>query len=61
MGGIARQVCAAEHPTRRADIRQIYYWDSYWILIGLLESELNAYATDLISNFMDFIQVSPTQ
>jgi len=38
--------------------REIYYWDSYWVLQGLLKSELYDYATDLIRNFMDFIRVS---
>jgi neutral trehalase len=37
--------------------REIYYWDSYWVLQGLLKSELYDYATDLIRNFMDFIRV----
>ena len=41
--------------------REIYYWDSYWVLQGLLKSELYDYATDLIRNFMDFIRVSPPQ
>lgn len=35
--------------------REIYYWDSYWILNGLLKSQLYEYATDLVTNFMDFI------
>ena len=39
---------------------QIYYWDSYWILQGLLKSELYLYAYDLITNFMDLIEVSHT-
>lgn len=38
--------------------REIYYWDSYWVLQGLLKSELYGYATSLIMNFMDFIEVS---
>jgi alpha,alpha-trehalase len=38
--------------------REIYYWDSYWVLQGLLKSELYDYATALIMNFMDFIRVS---
>lgn len=37
--------------------REIYYWDSYWILEGLLASELNTYAWNLLQNFMDLIEV----
>jgi alpha,alpha-trehalase len=37
--------------------REIYYWDSYWVLQGLLKSELYDYATALVMNFMDFIRV----
>ncbi|GMK53734.1 hypothetical protein CspeluHIS016_0103200 [Cutaneotrichosporon spelunceum] len=35
--------------------REIYYWDSYWILQGLLASELNNYAWNLLQNFMDLL------
>ncbi|WVR09451.1 hypothetical protein IAU60_006518 [Kwoniella sp. DSM 27419] len=35
--------------------REIYYWDSRWILEGLLQSELYDYAWDLLQNMMDFI------
>lgn len=38
--------------------REIYYWDSYWVLQGLLKSELYDYATSLIMNFMDFLEAS---
>lgn len=38
--------------------REIYYWDSYWILQGLLASELNNYAWNLLQNFMDLVEVS---
>jgi hypothetical protein len=38
--------------------REIYYWDSRWILEGLLQSELYVYAWDLLQNFMDLIDVS---
>jgi neutral trehalase len=38
--------------------REIYYWDSYWVLQGLLKSELYDYANALVTNFMDFIRVS---
>ena len=37
--------------------REVYYWDSFWILQGLLKSQLNDYAVDLLENFMDLIQV----
>ncbi|OCF32704.1 alpha,alpha-trehalase [Kwoniella heveanensis BCC8398] len=35
--------------------REIYYWDSRWIIEGLLKSELYDYAWDLLQNMMDFI------
>lgn len=37
--------------------REIYYWDSFWILEGLLSSELNGYAWNLLQNFMDLIDL----
>jgi alpha,alpha-trehalase len=37
--------------------REIYYWDTFWIVEGLLKSELYDYAWDVLQNFMDFIQV----
>ena len=37
--------------------REIYYWDSFWILEGLLRSELNSYAHDLLANFMDMVEL----
>jgi alpha,alpha-trehalase len=37
--------------------REIYYWDSLWIMEGLLRSELESYARDLILNFMDLIDL----
>ncbi|GJE92605.1 glycoside hydrolase family 37 protein [Phanerochaete sordida] len=33
--------------------REQYYWDSYWIVRGLLKSELFAVANDTLQNFMD--------
>ncbi|KAG2009792.1 trehalase [Coprinopsis cinerea AmutBmut pab1-1] len=33
--------------------REQYYWDSFWILEGLLESELNDIANATLQNFMD--------
>ncbi|BEJ14028.1 hypothetical protein CspHIS471_0312020 [Cutaneotrichosporon sp. HIS471] len=35
--------------------REVYYWDSYWILQGLLASELDNYAWNLLQNFMDLV------
>ncbi|OCF57627.1 alpha,alpha-trehalase [Kwoniella mangroviensis CBS 10435] len=37
--------------------REIYYWDSRWIIEGLLKSELFDYAWNLLQNMMDFIDV----
>ncbi|KGB76251.2 alpha,alpha-trehalase [Cryptococcus deuterogattii R265] len=37
--------------------REIYYWDSFWVLEGLLKSELYDYAWDLLQNFMDLIDI----
>lgn len=37
--------------------REIYYWDSFWIMEGLLSSELYTYAWNLLQNFMDMIDV----
>jgi neutral trehalase len=34
---------------------EVYYWDSFWIMEGLLKSELYNYANDLLNNFMDLI------
>ncbi|KAF5360563.1 hypothetical protein D9756_004935 [Leucocoprinus leucothites] len=33
--------------------REQYYWDSYWIVEGLLESELYSIVNDTLQNFMD--------
>jgi len=33
--------------------REQYYWDSFWILEGLLLSELHGIANDTLQNFMD--------
>ncbi|KAJ9091630.1 hypothetical protein QFC20_007593, partial [Naganishia adeliensis] len=35
--------------------REVYYWDSFWIMEGLLKSELYGYANNLLANFMDLI------
>ena len=33
--------------------REQYYWDSFWIVEGLIESELFDIANDTLQNFMD--------
>ncbi|KAF5315219.1 hypothetical protein D9619_007257 [Psilocybe cf. subviscida] len=33
--------------------REIYYWDSFWIVEGLIESELFTVVNDTLQNFMD--------
>jgi alpha,alpha-trehalase len=33
--------------------REQYYWDSFWILEGLIQSELFDIAKDTLENFMD--------
>ncbi|KAJ7683028.1 Six-hairpin glycosidase-like protein [Mycena rosella] len=35
--------------------REQYYWDSFWVIEGLLESELFSIANDTLQNFMDEI------
>ena len=35
---------------------RIDYWDSYWIVLGLLESELFSTANDTLQNFMDELE-----
>ena len=32
------------------------YWDSYWIVRGLLKSELFSVANDTLQNFMDELE-----
>ena len=32
------------------------YWDSYWIVRGLLKSELFSIANDTLQNFMDELE-----
>ncbi|KAI8986137.1 glycoside hydrolase [Trametes punicea] len=36
--------------------REQYYWDSYWIVQGLIQSELYDIANDTLQNFMDEIE-----
>ena len=36
--------------------REIYYWDSYFVMIGLLASELHSVAKSTLLNFMDQIE-----
>ncbi|XP_052753073.1 trehalase-like isoform X1 [Galleria mellonella] len=35
--------------------REFYYWDSYWIIKGLLLSEMRATARGMVSNFLDIV------
>jgi alpha,alpha-trehalase len=37
--------------------REVYYWDSFWIVEGLLHSGLAEYAKDILTNFMDQLDV----
>lgn len=39
--------------------REVYYWDTYFIILGLLDSGLSEYARDSLMNFMDQIEVRP--
>jgi alpha,alpha-trehalase len=36
--------------------RESYYWDSYWIIKGLLYSGMTATANGIVDNFVDFIE-----
>ncbi|KAJ7205259.1 trehalase [Mycena pura] len=36
--------------------REQYYWDSFWIVEGLLESQLFSIANDTLQNFMDELE-----
>ncbi|KAH9932786.1 glycoside hydrolase family 37 protein [Epithele typhae] len=36
--------------------REQYYWDSYWIVLGLIESELFSTVNDTLQNFMDELE-----
>ncbi|KAJ7660450.1 Six-hairpin glycosidase-like protein [Mycena rosella] len=40
----------------RGRFREQYYWDSFWIVEGLLASELFSIANDTLQNFMDEIE-----
>ncbi|XP_069362655.1 trehalase-like isoform X1 [Maniola hyperantus] len=35
--------------------REFYYWDSYWIIKGLLLSEMHATATGMVTNFLNIV------
>ncbi|KAG6446640.1 trehalase isoform X1 [Manduca sexta] len=35
--------------------REFYYWDSYWIIKGLLLSEMRSTARGMLSNFLDIV------
>ncbi len=34
---------------------QVYYWDTYWVLKGLLASNLTELSEDIIGNFIHLI------
>ncbi|KAL4712563.1 hypothetical protein ACJJTC_007579 [Scirpophaga incertulas] len=36
--------------------REFYYWDSYWIIKGLLLSEMHQTAKGMVSNFLDIVE-----
>ncbi|XP_026730597.1 trehalase-like isoform X3 [Trichoplusia ni] len=36
--------------------REFYYWDSYWIIKGLLLSEMRSTAKGMVSNFMNIVE-----
>ncbi|KAL0809999.1 hypothetical protein ABMA28_010833 [Loxostege sticticalis] len=36
--------------------REFYYWDSYWIIKGLLLSEMRDTARGMVSNFLDVVE-----
>uniref|UniRef100_A0A915HQV2 Trehalase n=1 Tax=Romanomermis culicivorax TaxID=13658 RepID=A0A915HQV2_ROMCU len=41
--------------------REFYYWDSYWIMKGLLYSEMYSTAKGIMRNFADLIQSGSTR
>ncbi|CAH0764744.1 unnamed protein product [Diatraea saccharalis] len=36
--------------------REFYYWDSYWIIKGLLLSEMHQTARGMVTNFLDIVE-----
>ena len=36
--------------------REQYYWDSFWIIEGLIQSELLDVANETLQNFMDELE-----
>ncbi|KAJ3181171.1 hypothetical protein HDU87_001300 [Geranomyces variabilis] len=36
--------------------RELYYWDSYFVMLGLVRSEMYQTMEDMISNFMDYVK-----
>jgi len=36
--------------------REFYYWDSYWIQIGLLHSQMNYTVRGMIENFLEIVE-----
>lgn len=58
-GGRFREQCErhfAVSPAYHTDSRSLDYWDSYWIVQGLLKSELYDIVKDTLENFMDELE-----
>ncbi|CAO1630002.1 unnamed protein product [Parajaminaea phylloscopi] len=36
--------------------RELYYWDTYFVILGLLRSQLNTVVKDLLNNFGDLVE-----
>ncbi|RKO96302.1 glycoside hydrolase, partial [Caulochytrium protostelioides] len=36
--------------------REFYYWDTYWIVLGLLASDLHQIAIDMVENMLDVVE-----
>lgn len=36
--------------------REYYYWDSYWIVLGLLACDMNSTARGMLENFVDLVE-----
>lgn len=37
--------------------REFYYWDSYWIVRGLLISEMHSTVKGMLHNFLDMVDI----
>lgn len=58
-GGRFREQCKKSSSSAFLDVSNFSfadYWDSYWILRGLLKSELFSTANDTLQNFMDELE-----